>query len=119
MLIGGDMTKLLETRLARLYNLPTRYEVAAINQVTGQRVLLFYSSRFTRQVVTHEVVARMDHIARVTGVDPYAWEWSNRVGDGVLGLSKDGETWHIRKTGRTQRQAYINGELDYVEDIDV
>jgi hypothetical protein len=99
----------LEARLARLANRATRYEVAATD---GARSLLVGYTRKTSHGLrdllrgTVEGQARVVLLATATATDPYAWEMASAAGDGA----RCGP-WTVNFTGRTQRGAYIEGEL--------
>jgi hypothetical protein len=97
-------------RLARLHNRATRYEVAAT--FGGASYLLSYTGRVSRYGLTRAWIdattpAQRERIVDALGItdaSPASYSaasgWS--FGDGAL---------RIRRTGRTERDAVIEGEL--------
>ena len=112
------MDATLEKRLTRLQNCPTKYEIIVECVDDGLKYLLVYSARWTRAVSRSEIQRFINDIETVTGVSPKEWKCGNRVGDPITGTSIDGREWRIRKSGRTQRDAYCNGELPWIVDVE-
>lgn len=106
----------LTKRLARLQNRPTGYEIVVGCPEKNLRYLLMYSTRWTRRNVTEIACVRMDDLTAVTHVDPNDWRWGDHVADPITARDPDGDLWLIQRSGRTQRQAYITGELAWVVD---
>lgn len=94
-----------EQKLARLHNRPTGYEVAAIKGET--RILVAYCQRHSFSGLRNAVYNRAEKVVALTGKT----EFQSRKGDMLLG------DWTIRFTGRTQRDAILEGELPYVGEI--
>ena len=112
------MDATLEKRLTRLQSCPTKYEIIVECVDDGLKYLLVYSARWTRAVSRSEIQRFINEIETVTGVSPKEWKRGNRVGDPITGTSIDGREWRIRKSGRTQRDAYCNGELPWIVDVE-
>jgi hypothetical protein len=96
----------LQQKLARLKNYATRYELAMMRG--GDRLLVCYSSRRGRQGIFEAVRSRVSAMTWRTGTDQI--HFAQRAEDGAT----MGE-WTIRFTGRTQREAYIGGALEYCQ----
>jgi hypothetical protein len=100
-----------EEKLAALYNRHTLYEVAAVNSVTGDKVLVMYSARSRTRMVqcllkdVRDGKTRLDLLAERTNTPPDDWRYSKPP---VVAECGD---WHVQLTGRTQREAIIEGEL--------
>lgn len=88
----------------------TKYEVAAINSETGERIFVAVApgpkSRSTlRRVLFRELTSktdtRMARILRMTGCAEF--HWARKAADGVIGyLNADTATaWSVKFTGRT------------------
>ncbi len=100
-----------ERKLARIANRRTAYELVITDGVTTY--LVAYSQAKTRRVlwdcITHpNRVNRITHLAGIGVVD-----FGKRVADGATMGS-----WSIKFSGRTQREAYIEGELAYIGDLE-
>lgn len=96
-------------RLDRLHNRPTKYELA-ITHPNGSSYLIRYTNRRNRTGMWDCLYQVAQAITDLTGTDYVDPAW----------LVKDGATvgeWTIHFTGRTQRDAIINGELEFIEDI--
>jgi hypothetical protein len=105
------MTPELSAKLARIQNYRTRYEVTA-KHPDGREILIGYTSRKGRQGLCELVSARTERataIVYLCKADTY--HTAKRAADGMT----CGQ-WTIRFTGRTQRDAYMEGEREYVED---
>jgi hypothetical protein len=99
----------LTEKLERLRNYSTRYELA-ISHADGRRYLVAYSPRNNRRGLFDAVRGRGAAIVALTGADDMVF--GNRAADGATVGA-----WTIRFTQRTQREAYIEGELSYVGDV--
>lgn len=97
-------------KLAALQNRGTLYELELANLETGERRLIAY----TRNTKTRGIAAMMrqtDAVIAVIGrVDLFA---SKRAEKSFIAYTRDGK-WVARFTGRTQRDAICNGELQPV-----
>lgn len=102
------MTNELQKKLERLANRSTAYELAAIHP-DGRRVLIAYSRKGRRGIFS-AVRNRGEAVAALCQSQEFAF--AKRAADGAT----CGE-WSIRFTGRTQRDAYVEGELTYVGDL--
>lgn len=95
------MTEVQERKLARLKNYRTRYEVAMVNG-TDRRLVVYMSDRsFTR--LLSAVREKLEAVKVVAGADVWAENRKLSAGD-----------WRIEFTGRTQREAILNGELPFI-----
>ena len=95
-------------RLARLYNRATCYELAAIN--VERRVLIAYCGRRSRSGLLAACRNRGALVIALTGSENI--EFGKRASDGAtMG------PWQIRFTGRTERDAIMEGELEYIGSV--
>jgi hypothetical protein len=96
-------------RLDSLRNRATLYELAMIRG--EERILIAYSQRKGRRDIFKAVAAdhRVRQVTARTGTDQI--DFAKRTADGA---TMGG--WAIRFTGRTQRDAIIEGELPYIGD---
>lgn len=94
-----------EQKLARIARYSTRYELAAVRG--DQKVLVCYSASRSRQTI---LSLCRQWAARLTAL----------TGSETIGFAKKAEdgaamgAWKIRFTGRTQREAIIEGELPFI-----
>lgn len=105
------MATLLE-KLNRLKYYATRYEVAATHPDV-RRVLIGYTGRKGRAGLCGLITDRRERaeaIVKLCGAETF--HTAKRARDGAT----CGE-WKINFTKRTQREAYIEGELPYVENL--
>jgi hypothetical protein len=102
------MNNELTAKLERLKNRRTAYELAAIRG--DERVLLAYSCGRGRRDILNSCRKRAEAVVRLLGNAEITF--GRTVADGATA----GE-WSIRFTGRTQRDAYVEGELPYVGDL--
>ena len=95
-------------KLERLQNCATRYEAVVIRQ-DGEKRLVAYSGRKSRAGLLSAVQQRGQAVIAFLGLsDSDQMTWRN--GEFALG------TGHaIRWSGRTQRDAIMQGELTYIE----
>lgn len=87
---------------------PTRYEIT-LRGPAGQRFLLGYSARRTRQAVLSAVLARRAAVIAHTGQQDTDWKPGGLGRFGYL-YTADG-AWQMGLSGRTQLQAQQEGEL--------
>lgn len=101
-------------KLERLHNRATRYEVVAEHQ-DGRRYLVGYTSRPSRQGIAAIIRQNAEHVVRKLAL-PADAEFT------ISGKGRFGHVftvpggWSMRLTGRTQRDAIIGGELEFVAD---
>ena len=98
------MTKEQERKLIRIKHYATRYELILANR--GDSYLVVYSSSRSRGVVFDSVHKWAQQIIAITGED----EMKMVKGGATLG------DWKVRWSGRTQREAILEGELPFVGD---
>ena len=92
-------------RLARLTNRGTYYELAAI--LGDQRRLVAYTQRRSRSGMLAACRNRAVLLIALTGAENL--QFGKRTVDGAtMG------DWQIRFTGRTERDAIMEGELPYI-----
>lgn len=97
------MTK--QEQLARIARYSTKYELAATNNTTGEKVLVGYT-RKGRNGLFASITRHADAAVRFFGCE--AITFAKRAADGAT----MGE-WSIKFSGRTQRDAIIEGELPF------
>jgi hypothetical protein len=96
----------LGQRLQRLQNRHTLYELVA-SHPDGRRFLVAYCGRRGRRGIFTALAGRAAAMTALTGDDGI--KFAARAADGgTMGA------WTIRFSGRTQRECYIAGELEYV-----
>jgi len=105
------MNASLEQRLARISRYRTAYEIHA-EHADGRKYLIAYTPRKGRRGILHALESRLadGSLDRVIGSRDLTW--GERASDGC-GLGE----WAIEFTGRTQREAYIGGELTFLADV--
>lgn len=108
------MTATKQEALAALHNRATRYELAAIKG--EQRLLVSYTAQRSRQGMLHACRNRAEHIIRVAQVSPDTLLMFQRIGTGQGYKALMGD-WAIQFTGRTQREAIMNGELPWIAEV--
>ena len=101
------MTSELESKLSELMGHATRYEVM-LSHPDGHRYLVCYGPRSRKAVL--RAILKPDRLRAIVAIVDD--DFSTPIKDGF----KIGE-WTVKASGRTQRQAYIEGELAYVEDV--
>ena len=97
------MNDILQRKLESIQGYSTRYEIAAFNTTDGRRLLLCYGPK-SRDAIIRGVRKRADRVIKLTGSEEF-------------GLIKGGircGSWEFKPTGRTQRESYIEGELDSI-----
>lgn len=102
------MTDTITKQLERLKNRCTAYELA-MTHPDGRSFLIRYTNRRTRSGLYNCCYQAAVAIDKVAGTDFFTP--AKRAADG----GTIGE-WTIAFTGRTQRDAIINGELVFIED---
>ena len=85
----------------------TLYELIIENG--DQRILLSYTDRQTRRMLYTILCQHRDRLRTLTGVIDVAF--AKRASDGAT----IGE-WRVRWSGRTQREAYTTGRLQWIGD---
>lgn len=95
------------TRLERLKNHSTRYEIIAAK---GERsVLICYGAKSRRAIVNALLAsgAKRLHLL-ATSTETRAEDWQVEPNGSCYAVTCDG--WVIMPSGRTQREAYMHGE---------
>lgn len=97
-------------QLERLKHYGTRYEVTLTNGRTTY--LLGYTSRRSRQGLLDVLRLRGSDVVEKTSMPENAIisfvHWN------TIGFDLGFDSWHVRFTGRTQREAIVSGEHDYI-----
>jgi hypothetical protein len=104
-----------EEKLARLRLYATRYEIAAVHSITGLKWLVMYSQT-SRSSVLRGLQAEVDEVlfgVKLTRIHKLAQATGTVAGDWTTkrGLIAECGDWRVVVTGRTQREAIIEGEL--------
>jgi len=95
-------------RLARLQNRGTYYELAAVRG--EQRRLIAYTQRRSRRGMLAACRNRAVLVIALTGAEEL--QFGKRAEDGAtLGA------WQVRFTGRTERDAIMEGELPFIGEM--
>jgi hypothetical protein len=100
-----SLTEEQKRKLARLKNRTTLYEAALVKG--DQRMLFCYTRQTGRGVHDYMRTIRdtkadsLKLLKQNTGIDLTTWDWNG---------------WTVEFTGRTQREAIINGELKFWAD---
>ena len=100
----------LTEKLARLQNRSTRYELA-VKHPDGRAYLVTYAQSRTRHIIMVAVNNAGTELVKLTGSKDITFAKKAKAGATI------GE-WKIVWTGRTQRQAYCEGELTFILDIE-
>jgi hypothetical protein len=95
----------LQKRLERLKNYATRYELALTRG--NESYLVVYTSRRNRAGILAAIRDRAKRIVEITKSENLVF--AKRAADGAM----VGE-WKLYFTGRTQREAYLNGTLPFI-----
>jgi len=99
------MDPTLAKKLERLKYYATRYEIIAKGP-KGERLLVMYGPKSKRQIragLTDDNFKRLNLLAAATGTKTEDWfAFTTGVTCGA---------WSVMPSGRTQREAYIEGEL--------
>jgi hypothetical protein len=105
------MTQDTQARLARLYNRRTAYELVAIRD--DRRILIAYSQGRSRHSILAACRNRGQQVIDALGISASdLLMFAKRASDGcTIG------PWSIRFSGRTEREAILTGELEYVGDL--
>ena len=100
------MTAAQLARLEQIARYATRYEVTA-QRDNGERVLIGYTSRRSRHGLLRLLRIHAEQVITLTGcTEDTMMTAGKRASDGFRI-----NDWALRFTGRTQRQAIIEGEL--------
>ena len=97
----------LAEKLNRIKNHSTKYEL--ILAKGDEKYLVVYTPRRTRTGIMAATPDRHQQLQRIIGSDLSEARFAPRSRDGVI----IGE-WRLYFTGRTQRDAYIEGELPFI-----
>ena len=103
------MSTELQSKLARLTNRHTRYEVVALHPTDYRSMLIGYTSRHSLRGLIDMLSHNAASFFKLVG------ETTCRRENGQL-ICANG--WIVRFTGRTQREAYLNGERPFVASLD-
>lgn len=96
-------------KLARLHNRATLHEVIASNG--DRRILVCYLETLSKRGLFEAIRRRGERIVASLGLPDDAT--LTLGGSAKCPRAQIGE-WSIRRSGRTQREAIIEGELDYL-----
>jgi hypothetical protein len=99
-----------QQKLERLRNRQTKYELVA-SHPDGRRLLIRYTSRTGRNGLYDALAQDAERLCRVLGADDITWGKRSADG-GTMG------EWVLRFSGRTQREAIIDGEHTFYADLD-
>jgi len=102
--------KALTKKLARLTNRPTCYELA-VKHSDGRAFLVGYCQSKSRQAIFNMARKVGPQLVKLTGTEKITFAEKARNG-AVMG------EWKIVWTGRTQRNAYCEGELVFILDME-
>lgn len=100
-----------QQKLDRLKNYRTRYELAA-SHPDGRKVLIRYTARKGRRGLLDALTMDAARVCKVLGSDDI--HWAKRAADG--GTMGD---WTVKFSGRTQREAILDGELPFYASLDL
>jgi len=115
------MTAELTNRLNRLKNRSTGYEMA-LEGPNGERYLICYLHgpshshairALTKPVDAETQQTRLDWISKIAGADTETWRTPTKRTTVWECIAESNNGWKVRLTHRTQREAYIAGELPY------
>jgi len=102
------MDSTLARKLERLRNVSTRYEIIAKRE--DEKILVMYGPKSMRQILSglsDNNYKRLYALAKATNTKPESW----KVDKFIRSTSVTSGGWSIVPSGRTQREAYIDGEL--------
>jgi len=102
------MDPALARKLERLKNISTRYEIIAKRD--NEKILIMYGPKSMRQILNGLMAndfKRLYALAKTTNTEPESW----KVDKFINSTSVTSGNWSIMPSGRTQREAYIEGEL--------
>lgn len=94
-------------QLEALRNYSTRYEIAV--KKNGLEFLLAYSPQRSRRGIETAIRNRAEAFIKVTGATEF--NFGKKAQDGATANG-----WTVNWTGRTQREAIIEGERTYIGD---
>ena len=96
-------------KLARIQNRVTLYEVALTHLDTGERRLLCYT-RKTGRGIRDYIFKHGPALVAFCGDENFRPGWKRQGDETAVGR------WSIGFTGRTQREAILNGELTWFKE---
>lgn len=106
---SNGLTEEQERKLSRIKLYATRHELV-LSHADGRKYLLCYVVNSARRNTIFSIVSeRAKDLIRVVGVENPIIHFAKRKADGAT----IGE-WKVAFSGRTQRQAIIEGELTYI-----
>jgi hypothetical protein len=106
----SGLSELQSAKLAKLHSYGTRYEVE-VEHPNGARKLVAYTPRRTGTGLVSAVTAHGERIVSFLGIgDTASMSWKGKGRD-AMGVDGGGV---IRFSGRTQREAIIEGELPFI-----
>lgn len=98
----------VQRKLARIQGRFTKYEVILTHK-NYTSILLRYTGRKSRRGLIDAFDQCLSEVARLTGC-----KTAECVGDKIV----TDNHWIVRFSGRTQRQAIINGERPFIADVE-
>ena len=113
------MTK--EQKLERLHNRATMYEIAAIRSWIADgkghqhKVLVCYTAQHSRRGLMNGISAHAQHVLDVFQLP--ASTTMSFAGTSGEGMQIDGTGINIRFTGRTEREAIMEGEFTFIGEL--
>ena len=110
---AGKMNPTLARKLEKIKHYATRYEIIA--KGPSGKILVMYGSKSMRQILDGLMsndYERLYALAKITGTKPESW----KVDKFIRSTSITCGNWAIVPSGRTQREAYIEGELPSIYD---
>lgn len=109
---AATLTDAQRAKLALLQNRATRYEVA-VTHADRRRVLLCYTAKHSSRGLTDALRGRMVEVGTFLALPDEA-RFAVQAGENRITASSGGE---VSFTGRTQRQAIMEGELPFILDL--
>lgn len=102
----------LSTKLARIANRSTRYEIIAFHATDYRSILIGYTGRKSFSGMLAMLRQNGPKFVSLTGMTD---DTTNKRERGALHFSNG---WTVRFSGRTQRDAYIDGERPFIGSIE-
>jgi len=98
------------SKLERIKRYGTRWELVLVTPA-GEQILLRYTAQHTRRGIIEQIRYHGARLVELTGAEQFdsLGEWKGR------GISL-GE-YRVRFSGRTQRDAILQGELPYISEV--
>jgi hypothetical protein len=93
-------------------NEPTRYEVALVNATSGRKILVRYTAGKSGRDLISQMQDAAERIVKITGANE--WKFVDRK-KRLAGI-EIGPDWKLVFTGRTQRDARSEGEIEWIGD---